>query len=102
MDGEVMFMRLLAVNCRKKVPLHRVLSFENSPVPLSLFAEDGVMVSCTKSDFMHKLEDLVPGTNVNQIEGCDAVIFDGPLLASSSRLRSTRWLQISGRTLSPK
>lgn len=41
LNGEVMYLRLLAVNAMKKVPLQRVLSFENSPVPLSIFADDG-------------------------------------------------------------
>ena len=40
MEAEVIFLRLLAVNCNKKVPLERVLSYENAPVPLSLFTEE--------------------------------------------------------------
>ena len=31
MNAEVMYLRLLAINASKKVPLLRVLSFENSP-----------------------------------------------------------------------
>lgn len=58
-DGEVMFLRLLAINSYKKVPLQRLMAFENAPAPLSIFQEDGTMRSCTKSDFMHMLEDLV-------------------------------------------
>jgi len=77
MDPEVMFLRLLAVNCKKKVPLKRVLSYENASVPPSIFTEQGVMVSCVKSDFMHKLEELVPGEKIVKITACDAVIFDG-------------------------
>ena len=76
-DGEVMYLRLLAVNARKNVPLKRVLSFENAPVPLSLFTEDGCMTACAKSDFMHKLEELIPGDKVTAIPSCDAVVFDG-------------------------
>ena len=34
MNGEEMYLRLLAINSFKKVPLDRVLSFENAHVPL--------------------------------------------------------------------
>ena len=34
----------------------RVFFLENSPIPLSLFTEDGIMLSCTKSDFMQNLK----------------------------------------------
>ena len=76
-DGEVMYLRLLAVNANKKVPLKRVLSFENSPVPLSLFTDDGNMTTCAKSDFMHNLEELVPGEKITTIQRSDVVIFNG-------------------------
>jgi len=29
-------------------PLQRVMSFENSTVPMSIFNDDGTMVTCTK------------------------------------------------------
>ena len=51
MDVEVIYIRLLAMNTHKRVPLKRVMAFENSPVP----HEEGVIQSCTKADFMHKL-----------------------------------------------
>lgn len=76
-DGEIMYLRLMAVNSRKKVPLSRVMSFENAPVPLSLFTEEGIMVSCKKSDYMHKLEELIPGGRLTTVEACDVIIFDG-------------------------
>ena len=76
-NGEVMYLRLLAVNANKKVSLKQVLSFENSPVPLSLFTEDGNMLTCAKSEFMHKLEEMVPGEKRMSIKRCEAVIFDG-------------------------
>ena len=57
--GEMMYLRLLAVNAHKKVPLDRVMSSENLPTPPSLFYETGTMLYGTKSDFLHKLEDLV-------------------------------------------
>ena len=56
---EVTYLRLMAVNSLKNVPLQRVLAFENTPVPVSLFNEDGTLVTCKKSDFMHKLEESI-------------------------------------------
>ena len=56
-NGEVMYLRLMSVNARKKMPLTRVMSFENAPVPLSLFSEDGTMHSSKKSEFMHRIEE---------------------------------------------
>ena len=76
MDGEIMYLRLLAVNAHKKVSLERVMSFENSPTPLSIFDETGCMVSCTKSDFLHKLEDLLAGEKITEVQS-GAVIYDG-------------------------
>ena len=58
-----MYLRLLAINAYKQVLLKRVMSFENATVPLSLFTDDGEMISPTKSDFMHKLEELIPRDN---------------------------------------
>lgn len=78
MAGEIMYLRLLAINAVKRVPLQRVLAFENAPVPLSLFNEDGTMSACTKSDFMHKLEEIVTDEIKRKLEvPVDAVIFDG-------------------------
>ena len=74
-NGEVMYLRLLAVNAFKKVPLERVLSFENAPVPLSIYHEDGSMISCVKSDFMHKLETLHEG-KITSVQSPDCIIFD--------------------------
>lgn len=41
MNAEIMYLRLLAINAKKQVPLERVSSLENSPVPLSMFARMG-------------------------------------------------------------
>ena len=49
LDCEEMYMRLLAANGVKRVPLERVMSFENAPVPLSIFNEDGTMVNLISS-----------------------------------------------------
>ena len=59
MNGEQMYLRLLAINAFKKVPLQRVLSFENAPVPLSLFTDEGCIMMTKKSDFLDKLEGLI-------------------------------------------
>ena len=74
-NGEVMYVRFLAMNAFIKVPLERVLSFENAPVPLSMFSDDGSMISCTKSDFMRKLESLLENKIVS-IQSADCIIFD--------------------------
>ena len=78
MDGERMYLRLLAVNGNKKVPLLRVMSFENAPVPLSIFKEDRTMIFAErKSDFVHKLEELVTEPKKISMLGVDAMILDG-------------------------
>ena len=77
MDGEIMYLRLLAVNSRKKVPLGRVMSFENAPIPLSMFTEDGEMISCAKSQIVPCLEGLTESEKVLCIQSCDTIIYDG-------------------------
>ena len=52
------------------------MSFENSPVPLSIFAEDGIMLSGKKSDFMHKLEELV-SEEIAAVDTANCIIYDG-------------------------
>ena len=74
-NGEVIYLRLLAMNTFKKVPLERVMSFENAPFPLIMFSDDGSMISCTKSDFMCKLESLLENKTVS-IQSADCIIFD--------------------------
>ena len=63
------------MNTFKKVPLERVMSFENAPFSLSMFSDDGSMISCTKSDFMCKLESLLENKIVS-IKSADCIIFD--------------------------
>ena len=72
---EVMYLRLLAMNTFEKVPIERVMSFENAPFPLSMCSDDGSMISCTKSDFMRKLESLLANKIVS-IQSADCIIFD--------------------------
>ena len=57
--------------------MRRVLSFENAVVPLRLFAGDGTPLSCVKSQFMTKLEDLIPGEKITSVNETDAIISDG-------------------------
>ena len=44
MNAEVVYLRLLAINAMKKVPIEHVNFYENSPMPLRLFTEDGNQV----------------------------------------------------------
>ena len=85
-----MYLRLLAVNAIKRVPLQRVMAFENTPVPLSIFNDDGTMVTCKKSDTMHMLEELVPGDKITSLDKhVDAVIYDGHAIIQSLPAPST-------------
>ena len=58
----------MATNAKKKVPIDRIMSFEISPVPLSLFNDDSTLVSTEKSHFLDKLEALLPGDPKTSIE----------------------------------
>ena len=49
----------------------------NSPVLLSMFTDEGLISSCNKSDYLHKLEELVPGDGITAVDMCDVIIFDG-------------------------
>ena len=76
--GEEMYIRLLAINSFKKVPLERVMSFENAPAPLSLFDDSGKMIANKKSDFMEKHGTLIsPNLILKELSAIDCVIFDG-------------------------
>ena len=57
-----MYIRLLAVNAIKKVPLHRVMAFENAPVPMSIFNEEGTVVSKTAQ--WYQLRSQTPCINL--------------------------------------
>ena len=46
------------------------MSFENAPVPLSLFNDDGGFVSTKKSDFMQKLEKKISQDILTSVEDC--------------------------------
>ncbi len=57
--------------------MQRVMAFENSTVPMSIFAEDGSMLlPRAKSDFLQKIESLIPG-KVYSITSVDCTVYDG-------------------------
>jgi hypothetical protein len=78
-NGTVMFQRLLTINTYKKVPSERVFAFANTAVPMSMFTDDGKMIKTRKSDFMKKLEELLPESQTMTIDP-EVVIFDGMAL----------------------
>ena len=79
MEGEIMYLRLLAVNSKKQVPLERVLAFENTPTPLSMFDNTGTMLSGVKSDFMAKAEGLINDDKIRRVQS-EPVVYDGHAL----------------------
>ena len=76
MSGESMYIRLVAINAHKNIPIQQVFSYENAAIPLSMFSEDGQMISTTKSNFMHKLESVSPG-KITTVQNIDAILLDG-------------------------
>ncbi len=54
-----MLKKLMTININKKMPPSRIHSFKVVPVPLSLFTNGGSMMLTQKSDFLHKLQELV-------------------------------------------
>ena len=80
-------MRLLSINIKKKIPLKRVRSFENPQYQsFSLFREKGSMLTATKSQFMHNIEDLLP-KRVTPVSYIDAVLFDATVVIQNQRKR---------------
>lgn len=76
LDNDIMYRRLLAMNEKKKIPFRRVMAFENSSVPMSLFKVDGSLaLPMSKSDFGHKLEELLK-SKTETMAGADCVIYD--------------------------
>ena len=90
-----MYLKLFSINTFKKVSLERVMSFENSSVPLSLFTDDGMMSTTKKSDVMGKLEDFVSNDQIlHKISSVESILFDGMaviqmLLPTQSPLKLT-------------
>jgi hypothetical protein len=72
------YLRLLALNSKKNVSVKRVMAFENAPVPLSLFTDEGkINPSTSKAQFMHKLEELLPAPETTKVNACNAANYDG-------------------------
>lgn len=74
------------------------MSFENAHVPLGMFLEDGTMFYGTKCEFMHKLEDLIPGDSITYLPNVDIIIWDGhaviqlmSVVKGPNRIRSQAW-----------
>ena len=75
-DSEVIYMQLMGINAKKKLPLHYVMSFENWNVPMNLFHYDSSLnLSKNKSDFAPKLEALLPKCAIlHSVPNVDTVI----------------------------
>ena len=43
MEIEIIYLYLLADNSKKQIPLERFLAFENTPTPLSMFDNTGML-----------------------------------------------------------
>lgn len=73
-----MYVRLLSIHSFLKVPIERVFAFENIPVSLGLFAENGSMLATKKSDFMEKLEAIFGSDPCieNEFRNFECFIFD--------------------------
>ena len=84
--GEAMYLRLLTINYQKQVLLERVMAYENAAVPLSIFSDEGFMLSGKKSKFFYKLESLIPGNPIQQVSDGDAIIFDANAILHALRV----------------
>ena len=90
-NGEVIYLRLLAVNAFKKV-LERVVSFV--PVLPSIFNEDGSMISCVKYDFMHKL-GILHEDKIGSIQSLDCIIFDAMAILNTNAPNAFQTVKLS-------
>ena len=93
--GEVMYLRLLAINNQKQVPLERVMGYENSAVPLSMFTNEGLMLSGNKSVFLHKLEGLIHDEVITDIPEADAIITDANAILHVLRVPDTKSSEVT-------
>ena len=58
------------------------MSYDNTPVPLSIFQKDGTMIPADhKSAFLMKLG--LPGRKITAVDHADAIIFDGDAVITS-------------------
>ena len=53
---------------------------------LLIFTEEGTMLTATKSQFMHNIEDLLP-KRVTSVSDIDAVLFDATVVIQNQRKR---------------
>ena len=93
--GEVMYLRLLTINNQKQVPLERVMGYENSAVPLSMFTNEGLMLSGNKSVFLHKLEGLIHDEVITDIPEADAIITDANAILHVLRVPDTKSSEVT-------
>ncbi|WAQ97270.1 hypothetical protein MAR_029960 [Mya arenaria] len=59
-------------------------------VPLSMFSDGGNMIKTKKSDFMTKLEELLPNTR-EMTDNPEVVIFDGMAIVQTLPMNSEKW-----------
>ena len=94
MNAEASYLQLLASNA-KKVSAERVMSFEKSSVPLSIFQDDATMMPVTnKCTFLEKLKGHIPDRRITTVHHVNAIILDGhavikALLAPSATIAHT-------------
>ena len=93
--GEVMYLQLLAINNQKQVPLERVMGYENSAVPLSMFTNEGLMLSGNKSVLLHKLEGLIHDKVITDIPEADAIITDANAILHVLRVPDTKSSEVT-------
>ena len=90
-----MYLRLLAINNQKQVPLERVMGYENSAVPLSMFTNEGLMLSGNKLVFLHKLEGLIHDEVITDIPEADAIITDANAILHVRRVPDTKSSEVT-------
>lgn len=89
---------ILAVASYFLEPGHRLLPLNLTGrvnVPLSLFTDTGAMIPCAKQQFLHRLEDSIPGEKITGIRGADALLLDAHAVTQSlppPRSLSVPWL----------
>ena len=76
-DNKTVYLHLMAINTKKKVPLLHVMSFENTNVPLSIFLENESMnlPKEGKVQYGNKLEGLLQ-QKTTTMSAADCVIYD--------------------------
>ncbi|CAG9762726.1 unnamed protein product [Ceutorhynchus assimilis] len=78
-NPEFMFRRIISAVQFKELDLADILSYELTPVPVSIFNEDGTMRKTAKSDLANKLESLVT-ISPEKPQNIGSYFIDGMLL----------------------